>query len=149
VSGPIRWAEMNCPYLFQNCMFYITRNDPYGLEALSSSSEESLEMRPGMKYGDRDRCDGPANSTSVSRFRPVKLFEVRSDQTNEIFCQFCSRHRTLFVAQHVQFCATNGPSAVFRSTSGLPVKRDESRSLPIYRLSKCDPPVPRVERKVD
>jgi len=28
---------MNCPYLFQNCMFYIRRNDRYLVGALSSS----------------------------------------------------------------------------------------------------------------
>jgi hypothetical protein len=47
---PIRWAEMNCCYLFQNCMFYIRRNDLYGVGALSSSLGESLEMRPETKY---------------------------------------------------------------------------------------------------
>jgi len=89
---PIRWSGMNCRYLFQNCMFYISRNDPYGVGALSSSLDESLEMRPETKYNGRDQCNRPANSTSVSRLRPVKLFEVRSDQTNKIFCEFCSRH---------------------------------------------------------
>ena len=49
-------------------------------------------MQPEAKYNGPDQCNGPANSTSISRLRPVKLFEVRSDQGNKIFCQFCSRH---------------------------------------------------------
>lgn len=32
----ICWAEMNCPHLFQNCMFYIRRNDRYVVGASSS-----------------------------------------------------------------------------------------------------------------
>jgi hypothetical protein len=35
-SVPIRWAEMNCRLLFQNCMFYISRNDRYVIGASSS-----------------------------------------------------------------------------------------------------------------
>jgi SAM-dependent methyltransferase len=57
---------------------------------------EFIGRKSGDPAGDElhscDQCNGPANSTSVSRLRPVRLFEVRSDQTNKIFCQFCSRH---------------------------------------------------------
>jgi hypothetical protein len=49
-------------------------------------------MRPETKYNGRDQCNGRANSAPVPRLRAVKLFEVRSDQTNKIFCQFCRRH---------------------------------------------------------
>ena len=93
---PIRWSKMNCRYLLQNCMFYIRRNDQYGVGALSSSLEESPEMPPETTYMGRDHCNGrltplpSAGSVRLDEQRP--LFEVRSDQTNEIFCQFCSRH---------------------------------------------------------
>jgi hypothetical protein len=40
-----------------------------------------------------------------ARYASGRLFEVRADQTNEVFCQLHRRHHALFVAQYVRALA--------------------------------------------
>jgi len=63
-----------------------------GQEILIPQRQPSLKPRDRMGMPILDDVNGPMRPGAGYRFRPVKLFEVGSDEANKIFCQFCSRH---------------------------------------------------------